>query len=182
MKNKTKFKEFMAGLGEVFDKEISPMVTKIYWRVLEPFSDSQCEKAFNQIIASCKFWPKPSEFIEIIKGSEEDRATLAWLELDKAVRRIGNMVSVQFDDLVIHSTVEALGGWEALGNATESEWKWLRKDFISMYSRMAKKNIHPERLIGKVERENLAMGYEDFIPKTFKIGVPERLRLAEVKP
>jgi len=177
MKNRTKFKEFMAGLGELYDKEITPILSKIYWKSLLPFSDSECEKVFNQIISTSKFWPKPSEFLEILKGSEEDQATLAWLEVDRAVRRIGPLASVQFDDPVIHSTIEALGGWEVLGNVSEYDWKWTRKDFIALYPVMAKKDKHPKRLIGQTERENLGRNYKDFIPDTVMVGGAKRMKL-----
>ena len=179
MKDKNKFKEFMAGLGELYDKEVTPLLIKIYWQTLEPFSDVECENAFNQTIATSKFWPKPVEFLDILQGSGEDKATMAWLEVDKAVRHIGTLASVQFDDPVVHSTIEALGGWESLGNVTEYDWKWIRKDFISMYPRMARKEKHPKRLIGQTERENLGRNYKDFIPETVMIGIPKRLKLAE---
>jgi len=179
MENKKKFAEFMTGLSEIFDKEITPTLRKIYWETLKPFSDEECKKVFNKIISTCKFWPKPADFIEVLQSSEEDIATLAWLKVDKAVRYIGPDASIQFNDPIIHSTIEAMGGWEKLGDATERDWKWVRKEFENLYSIMSRKDNHPERLIGRVERYNIAHGYVKFIPRTVKIGLPGRLRVVE---
>ena len=139
MENKKRFSSMMASLTEIFDKEITRGLSEIYWQTLKPFSDKECEKAFSAIISTCKFFPKPAEFIEILKGSQQESATIAWLKVDKAVRRIGVEASVQFNDPVIHSTIEAMGGWEKLGDALERDWKWVRKEFESLYPIMSRK-------------------------------------------
>ncbi len=82
MKDKAAFKEFMAGIGEVFNKEITPVLTKIYWKVLEPFNSDECKKAFSLAITYCKFFPKPADLIEFMNGSLEQRAII---EADKLI-------------------------------------------------------------------------------------------------
>ena len=181
MQNVEKFREYVSLIAEKFDKEISKAMASMIWKTLQPFSDQDCEKAFESILIKSRYFKDLlPDLMEQLGGSEEDKATLTWLEVDKAVRYIGTLASVQFDDPVIHSTIEALGGWESLGNVTEYDWKWIRKDFISMYPRMARKEKHPKRLIGQTERENLGRNYKDFIPETVMIGIPKRLKLAEV--
>ena len=70
MKNEVKFKEYMATLCELYDRQISKLLTDLYWKILEPFTDEQCEEAFKEIISSCRFFPKPADFREVILGKK----------------------------------------------------------------------------------------------------------------
>jgi hypothetical protein len=116
MKDKKKFKAMMMSIGEIFDKEISQTLLEVYWRVFEPFSDVEASRALNQAISTCKFFPKPADLIDILTIKPADKAALAWVEVEKAVRHIGNYQSVKFvDDPVIHSCLEAMGGWHRVG-------------------------------------------------------------------
>ena len=49
MKNEIMFKEYISLLCETFDKSLSSALSTLYWRVLEPFTDEQCEAAFKEI-------------------------------------------------------------------------------------------------------------------------------------
>ena len=117
MTNKKKFGEYLLLLGEKYDKEISKAMASLIWKSLQPFPDKDCEKAFEGVLLRSRYFKDLlPDLLDMLGQSQDDRATMAWLEVDKAVRQIGPMVSVQFSDPVIHSTVDALGGWEALGN------------------------------------------------------------------
>ena len=162
MKNKQQFSEFMAAIGEIFDKEISVTLRKIYWETLKPYSDTQCKKAFEVALTTLKFFPKPSEILEIINGKETERSTLAWLRVHEAVKNIGPYESIDFtDDRAINSVIEAMGGWVQICQATLDEWKWKRKEFDGLYPTMAqrKNGDHPESLPGIVELENTGRGF-----------------------
>lgn len=170
MENKKLFAEYISMLSELFDKEVTPVSSKAYWSILDPYNDAQCKEAFDLAIKRCKFFPKPSELLEFISGPENDKATLAWLRVDKAVRTIGNYESVDFsDDRAINSTIEAMGGWVALCDASMDEWKWKRKEFENLYPTMTRRQDHPEYLPGTVEINNVGRMYE----------APEVLRLTE---
>jgi len=170
MKNEIKFMELMTGLGELFDKTISDPLKNIYWKILEPFPDEDCEKAFNQIIATCKFFPKPVEFLEILRGRSEDDSTRAWILVDEAMRKHGNYSSLDFGEPKIHRIVEMLGGWDYLGTITEEEWKWKRKEFESLYQAI-KRPDGPDWVIGICEKANEPRGFES----------PKLISLAEKK-
>lgn len=176
MKDEIKFKEYMLILGEIFDKEISNGLTGIYWNTLERFTDDQCKAAFGQIIQTAKFFPKPSEFVEILAGKREHQATLAWMQTDEAARRYGPYESVSFTDKVIHSVVQVMGGWPKLMDCTMDEWKWRQKEFERLYSIIsANGGNHPDHLPGIHEREN-----EGFKGKIIQFGDSERKRLTYV--
>lgn len=165
MKNKTKFKEFMTIIGELKDKQITPVLSKVYWKALEPFTDDQCQKAFNLIILSLKFFPMPCDIIEAIQGKQENQSVLAWIKVIKAIRRIGAYQSVKFDDPVIHSVIEVMGGWPALcfGNADEEKWK--QKEFERLYLTMFNLDNHTKYLPGIVEQENSINGKIKYVPE-----------------
>lgn len=159
MKNQKLFKKFMAAIGELFDKEVTGVLSDVYWKALEPYTDQQCESAFNRVILSSRFMPKPVDIIEAIRGNNTDRATSAWIDVLKTVRRVGTWESVKFADPVIHACIEHMGGWTELGNMKIDDEKWKQKEFEKLYPIMEARGKFPEHLPGKFEIENSANGY-----------------------
>ena len=168
MKNKKLFREYMVLLGEIHNRELSDLLLDAYWKILEPFSDDACKKSFDQLIAISKFFPKPPDFLEILRGTIQDTAVLAWEKVDSTVKSHGPYVSVKFDDDVIHSCIELMGGWVALCNEDIKNWHWKQKEFVQLYATLSKKNIHPEYLPGIVEKENGPRGLK--FPSPVLIG------------
>lgn len=181
MKNHGKFKEFMATLGEIHDKTISPLLMELYWKILSPYTDEQCDKAFKELIYSAKFFPKPPEFIDLLQGRTQDVAALRWVEVVKALKKIGAYESVTFTDAAINSTIEAMGGWIRLGDMLEDDEKWKGKEFERLYSIFSQRGgSHPGYLIGINDLSNQARGYGKEI-KPIVIGFQERepLKIAQ---
>ena len=181
MKNKEIFKNFMIGLGEIFDKAISPTLMDIYWKTMEPFSDERCKEAFNRVIATSKFFPRPAEVLELLRGSAEDNGMVAWLTVEKAIRQIGPYKSVRFEDPVIHSVIESLGGWPDFQNFTDDELKWRQREFLTRYRAMSGRSDHPAYLPGIVEIDNSHRGYKNFIepPVTVRQLTSRRVSLLQ---
>jgi len=181
MKNKTKFREYMATLGEIHDKTISTMMLELYWKLLAKFSDAECERAFKSLIISARFFPKPVDILEAIQGKQESRATEAWLEVLGSVKRIGNYQSVRFADTAIHSAIEAMGGWPMVCQMQSAEEKWKQKEFEKLYSVISARpsNNHPKYLPGTCELDNRAKGY-DIQQEIVRIGFESVKLLGEV--
>jgi hypothetical protein len=177
MKNEVKFQEYMTALGEIHGKIISGLLSDVYWKTLLPFDDEECEKAFKDLIFTAKFFPKPADFLDLLRGKKQDQAALAWVEVVKAVKHIGPYQSVSFSDPAINSTIDAMGGWIRLGDMHEIEEKWKAKEFERLYPIMVQRGKHPVKLIGIFERDNGANGY-DAIPETVLIGYDERKQIA----
>jgi hypothetical protein len=74
MKDENRFLELMTVLGEIHDRKITRLLLDVYWRVLEPFPDEACIRAFHELIRSAKFFPKPAEFLELLEAKREVRA------------------------------------------------------------------------------------------------------------
>ena len=175
MKNEVKFKEYMATLCEMHDRTLSKLLTDLYWKVLEPFSDEECERAFQEVIYSSKFFPKPADFMEILRGKKENQATEAWLLVLNAVGRIGNYQSVKFSDPVIHSVINAMGGWPQLCMMESSQEHWKQKEFERLYEVIAlRSGKHPDYLPGTHEFENYRTDYGDRLHDIVRIGFDNR--------
>jgi len=142
MNNKISFKEFMAGAGEIFDKQVTPILSKMYWKSLEPFTDEQCRKAFNLAIERCKFFPKPAELIELIRGSskqieqeKDDKALIIANEIMEQARRYSPGHPLKLNDPIAQHLMTSR--WPYHNWATtvlESELKWWVKEFCEAYN------------------------------------------------
>lgn len=179
MKDHKLFLVNMATLSEVFDKQLSDTLLEVYWRILEPFDDSECMTIFKRIVIELKFFPKPAEFIEMLQGKKEHSATNAWLDVLGTVRRIGCYRSVRFADPIIHSVIQAMGGWPRLADMRVDDEKWKQKEFERLYQVLAenpRNGKHPEYLPGEHEIRNAAMGY-DAQPQIARIGFDREIKL-----
>ncbi len=179
MKDRKKFLEYMTLLGELHDKKITQILLEAYWKSIEDIPDELAYKIFDQAIAMCKFFPKPADLRELAFGTaDKDPAELAWAKVYSACSHIGFYDSVEFDDPVIHSVIKAMGGWPKLCMTNESEMKWKRKEFITLYNTLKGKQDHPDYLPGIIERDNAALGYPSAIPEPVKITL-ERFMLPD---
>ena len=183
MKNQELFKNFMAGLGEVFGKEISDILFDIYWNALKDFTDEQCKTAFNKAMVQCKFFPKPVEIIELIGGGPGKLEDVAQLQADlvvSAIRKIGSYQSVKFKDPVTTAVIQqSFGGWIKIClELMETSEKWFRKDFISAYQTYFRQGIKSSgHLSGLVETDNMTRGHLEFIPDPLMVDGVEILRI-----
>ena len=177
-----KFAEIMAVLAEVYDDGRPPSKLKmeVYYRTLEQFSIDEIERAAKELIytRTTASFPKPAEIIQGIRGTISSKATLAWLDVLETVKRVGHYQSVKFSDPVIHSVINAMGGWVRIaGDMMVDDEKWKQREFERIYEVISKNPCgkHPNYLPGWLEVDNAAQGHEVEIG-IVKIGF-ERLRL-----
>jgi len=156
-----KFCEVMSLLSEVYKRELSQMTYKAYWEVLKDLDiDTFTKNATNHLKAS-KFFPTPSDLRNDI--DEKDLAIFAWEKLLKAIEVAGYYESVDFQDKVIHSVVDLMGGWKDISIRELTDWD--RKTFCEFYGTLSKKKTHPEYLVGEHELHNNGRGFKEFIKK-----------------
>lgn len=182
MKDQVLFKNWMAMLGEAFDREISKNLSNLYWIALNQFTDEQCESAFKQASVSCKFFPKPAELIELIngpKGNIDDIAMVQANAVINAMKNVGAYKSVVFDDPITMAVIQqGYGGWQKMcADSNEDQNKWFRMEFAKIYKAYSSQNVTLSgKLIGIHETENLELGYNDHIPETVLIGDPGKAK------
>ena len=151
MNDKRLFAETLTGIAEIYGKPLSKAGLRIWWSALERFSDDQVQKALTDHATDPErgqFMPKPGDIVRRIEGTPEDAAMAAWAKVDQATRRIGTGPAWVFDDPKIHRALQAMGGLSALGNATESEWPHLCREFCKRYSSPTNEGAYPPKLIG----------------------------------
>lgn len=176
------FARTMMALSEVFDggREPSPLKVELYFRSLREYQIGDIKNAVSVMIRTRVFpsFPKPAEIIQEIIGTSEDRAVSSWIMVVDAIRRYGSYDSVSFDDPVIHSVVDVMGGWPKLCQEREDDLKWKQKEFERLYLVIAGRDgNHPEHLPGLIEMDNRARGYDDHIPEPSRISGTSRKML-----
>jgi len=142
MLNKLDLAKELVKLGEVYDKKISELLIAIYYDALKHYRIEQIQSATNYIIQTNVYncFPKPAEFILAIDGSPEDRAQQAWNTVLHAIKSIGNYKTVEFEDPVIHQTINEMGGWQRIAVHKKDETTWIEKSFIAHYTLIQKRN------------------------------------------
>lgn len=178
MKNKKKLVEILTALAEVLPREkpLSETAMALYWRALERYTDEQVEQAAGEVVLRYKWFPRPAELIELIEGNQEDRAVIAWGKVLNGIATYGAYQSVRFDDPVIHSVIQLMGGWVDACRWRLEELKWKQKEFEKIYRAMQGRKDHPDHLEGLVAIKNGADGYTDAIPRPQIVGDPIRHR------
>ena len=116
-----RFAQVLQVLAEAMGETLAPARVAIYFKVLSRFEIEALERAAYIHIERSKFFPKPAELIELIEGTIDDKAVLAWSRTLRAIETVGTYESVDFGDAILHATITAMGGW------TEA-WRWERMD------------------------------------------------------
>lgn len=173
MLNEQLFTRSMAMLFEMYDRKPSVAIMEGYWLVLQDMSDQDFTASIKSILSSRVYasLPKPAEILEYSRPDLESIATIAWNDVERAISKAGAYESVTFEDKVVNSVIDSLGGWVFLCSQDVSEIKWIKKEFNKIYAIQSKRENHPTHLIGIAERSNgvatvipmVKAGYE--IPK-----------------
>ena len=96
---------------------------------------AEIKRALEEHMGHSPYMPKPSDIREILEGSEDDRAALAWAEVLRAMGRWGYYDSVKFPDPAIHFAISQMGGWMHLCATLKDETIPFRgKDFAQYYA------------------------------------------------
>ncbi|WP_150587108.1 DUF6475 domain-containing protein, partial [Pandoraea communis] len=164
--DKVRFFGLIADVYAFYKSDFSDFVGLVWWQAMQQFDLAAVESAMGRHAAnpdSGQFLPKPADVVKMLQGSTQDSALLAWHKVDKAVREVGTYVSVAFDDALIHRVVFEMGGWVSLGTKDESEWPFLKNEFVNRYRGYRGRSQVPEYpplLIGIAETTNTRAGLQ----------------------
>ena len=137
--DKEDFTMLMVGIGELYNKEITKPLMRIYFSSLINHSLHDVEQGINAHTMDAKhgsFFPKPADIVRNLqtgKISQEDKAMLAWSQVIREIRRTGSYGTLKLDDKQALASVKALGSWQQLCNSTETEMTWKKKEFMNIY-------------------------------------------------
>jgi hypothetical protein len=165
--DKGQFRELMVGAGELYGKEITKPLLRIYFNALEDLSFEQVEQSFTKHTKSTdqagSFFPKPADLIRQINGTSkqneqalDDKSEIAWHVIEGEMRRIGSHTSLRMEDRQALAAVKAIGGWKKICGLTISELTWAHKEFVAAYKNYERTDVNllPDKLPGRIFLEN----------------------------
>lgn len=159
-------------------KEISGPLLEVYWRALADLTDEQLEAAATRALRACRFFPTPSELLELAQprnlAAEAGRVFERVKGLADYSPRVGAVWSETKIRLALGDAVadayQAAGGAAAFATGDEV---WTRKAFVEAY-REAPPAENPLLRIGPAEPKRLASGEARVIEMVRTIGsLPE---------
>lgn len=157
--DKEDFKMLMVGIGELYNKEITKPLMRIYFSALTNYSIKDVEQGINAHTMDTKqgsYFPKPADIVRHLQTNEistEQKAELAWGQVIREIRVTGSYGTLKLDDKQAIAAVKALGSWQQLCSSTEADMTWKKKEFISMYETYERTPIEflPSSLPGRIE-------------------------------
>lgn len=153
---------FMTAFGtlcEIFGKEPTQIFIEGYFRALSGFEIADVERAIGRAIGECKFFPKPVELKDFVTGGAgglEDKALFEATRVLKAIKSIGDLETVCFDDPTTQAViVNGFGGWMGIEDKIgASQGQWFIKDFSKIYQAYHRQGIkHYGTLMGLLESQ-----------------------------
>ncbi len=156
--DKKAFATMYYSMGEYFEKSISTDLLLMFFTDLREFTIEQVREGARLHRRDPKhgsFFPKPPDIIRHINTGDislEDKATLAWGQVIREIRRVGSWGTLKLDDKQAMAAVKSLGSWQQLCNSTETEMTWKKKEFISIYETYDKTPVEflPSSLPGRI--------------------------------
>lgn len=130
-------------MAELYDKNFSEATVEIYYKTVQDLSNQEFESACMKILMERVFpsFPKPAEFRECVFGSKQLNISVHTIEaLTKFRQGIKSGNSVVFDDKLIRSTVETMGGWVYILEKDKEDRKWIEKEFQETYQDLFESN------------------------------------------
>lgn len=144
--NRERFTRCMAALFETFGRQPSEPALNGYAYALSDLPIEEVEAAVAACLREMRHMPRPVEIRERCTNGAIDNAEAAWMELLRAIRRVGAYSSPVFDDPVLASTVQSLGGWVSLCNRESEELhSHVRRNFLASYRDGSVRSTPPGR-------------------------------------
>lgn len=160
IKDSEKFINIVGSVAELFNRELTSTTNELYFKALQKYSIEILEKAFSEVILSCKFFPKPVEIIELIEGKKEDIELIAEQQaavVTDSIAKVGVYNSVKFEDAITNRTIQSMGGWIKICSELKIEdLKWFRIEFRKLYLSFKKAGMESHDILtGFHEIQNL---------------------------
>jgi hypothetical protein len=175
---RVEFAELVSSVMAYYKQETSPFVVDIWWQACQHYEFEQVRKALTKHATDPErgqFAPKVADIVRQLSGTPTDKAQQAWAKAYAAIGRAGPWQDVVFDDPVIHSVIDTMGGWVKFANVSMDELSYTQHRFMESYRVFFKnpREEYPKVLRGarspddEYDRKGLAL------PAPIVIGIPE---------
>jgi hypothetical protein len=163
------FAHIMAGLGELYGKAVSEILTELYWVALKRFDIMAIREAVTIHINNPdagRFMPKPADLVGYLEGHANARALSAWSKVIHAIKHLGHYETLVFDDPLIHAVIDDMGGWISLCKVTEKDLSFRSHEFEKRYQNYLRHPPHhyPKQLTGSLNVANRTQGFATNLP------------------
>ncbi|MDG1996031.1 MAG: DUF6475 domain-containing protein [Emcibacteraceae bacterium] len=157
--DKRNFEMIMIGVGELYSKDITKPLLRIYFSSLKNYSLEDVERGLGEHAVDPKhgsYFPKPADIVRnLSKGdlSASDKAELAWSQVVGEIARIGSYGSLSLSDGQAMAAVKALGSWKDLCATQTDKMDFKKREFIAVYKTYENTpaNLLPDKLPGLIE-------------------------------
>lgn len=149
--------EFGQLLSEVmayYGKDVSSFTQDLFWSACSGVDFEQVRRAFEAHAKdpeNGRFPPKVADLVRHLKGTQTDRAMIAWGKVSGALSSVGAYTDVVFDDPIIHLCITDNGGWPKFCRTPYEDQSYLQHRFCEAYRAYAsrgKPEQFPARLVG----------------------------------
>lgn len=162
----------LAGLAEVFGETLSDVRARLYFDALSSLTLDEVRAAMRRAIQRCRFFPKPAELLELLQGSADDQAEVAWSRFLHALTHHGTYTSVDFGDPTLHAVLETqFGGWHEAWKLETEQTRFAHAEFLKLYRAFRQTGHGKEAYCqGQHELENRQRGYLHAIQAPIQLG------------
>ena len=139
-------RKWLAVFGEIYKKEVSNTLPKLWVAILGDIAIDKLELAFKEVLKTftpthaCPF-PTPAHvrviFAEAEEVGEDVAAENAWLRTKRYCMKWGNTPGPRppITDPIAEVALRAAGGMDRIESCPEGELQWAQKKFIETYER-----------------------------------------------
>jgi len=164
--DENKFKELVTLIAENDGQEFSETKIRMWWKVFKDYSVTDIEKAVFAHISdpvSGKYTAKPAHIIDKLPRPNvdcEDRAILAWMEIEKNIRKVGAYGNLEMEDKQALVAVKNMCSWQELCHTPVDKLAFRRNEFIQNYKAVeGVDTAYIEKLDGIEALENQRSGH-----------------------
>jgi len=160
-----RFVQRLSVLAEAYGVGLSPMKVVAYYYAVADLNEEELATTMNLALRSFRYFPSPAELRELVRGSVEDRAVAAFNALIRATREHGYYASVRFEDELIMTVIDHMGGWMEWCQLTAKQQESRLKEFVSLYRYFSRRQTPaPDHLVGFEEASN-ADRFPELVPE-----------------
>ena len=129
-------KEFLNVINKmaiIYEKNFSADFLDVYWDILQPYSVVELKDAMNEVCRTCKFYPKPSEIIELIESKRKPKIRIEAVAQQQWRLVLATLGRGDFNDPVTAMLCKRQFNYNYLRNMLEKDENWEEKRFCNAY-------------------------------------------------